>query len=368
MRWIEKVCSLLRQVLHQMHHLLLGVCVMLMLGWSVTSHARHAEALATAQDMLDEQSMLNLALQMPTYYYTLDFLYFLDEDDDSLDDNDDDHVEHDFYVLRRDPPAEFEAAPRLRGLEKVARDHLAQVRERIVHFSYRDKSYVAKRIIPKSRSWLKQFAVSALCSRAFPGHMQAVHLAPADGLYEAGRIQALGKAGEHVPKVALIMNHAVIYSDCGQDLRSYLKRLDHEEQKALLHRAAADLARFHHAGHWHGGAQLRNWLIHEDGHFYRVDFEESLGSALSLPLAQMYDLCQFLADATRYAVPAYQAPMLVNQLLQTYKSGYWTDAHQHLLGRVQRVLTPLQRILNLMDNWRMKDVMRIKWLLRGLQS
>jgi len=304
------------------------------------------------------------ALTMHVKDYAFTALPLLDDDD--FENKDNNHIEHKFYALRRDSVFESLFKQRLTGLEKATHDALNLTTNRIVYLEYHDQFFVAKRIRPKSRSWLKQTLVSALCSRAFPGHMHAVKLAPADGLFEAKRIQLLRKAGMKVPKVALIQEYAVVFSHCGRDLRSYLGSLDYDGRIALLRKAAADLAQFHLSGHWHGGAQLRNWLINEDGHFYRVDFEESLGSALSLPLAQIYDVCQFLGDATRYAKTSQQAGTLVSELLTIYKANYWSEVHQQLLDRTIHLLAPAQRILNLFDNWHMRDIMRLKWLLKGL--
>ena len=46
-----------------------------------------------------------------------------------------------------------------------------------------------------------------------------------------------------------------------------------------------------------GGAQIRNITLRE-GELWRIDFEENIGSALSRPLTQAYDLFQMLASIT----------------------------------------------------------------------
>lgn len=81
----------------------------------------------------------------------------------------------------------------------------------------------------------------------------------------------------------------------GEDLADLIRNEDDATRLWLTRAAAADLADFHGRGLWHGGAQIRNITL-QDGELWRIDFEENIGSTLSRPLAQAYDLFQMLAS------------------------------------------------------------------------
>lgn len=66
------------------------------------------------------------------------------------------------------------------------------------------------------------------------------------------------------------------------------------------------------------GAQVRNVTL-RDGRLWRIDFEENIGGALSLPLAQAYDLYQTLASLVSLRkLPPEQASHLGKLVLDTY--------------------------------------------------
>ncbi|MDP2247187.1 MAG: hypothetical protein Q8J65_03575 [Nitrosomonadales bacterium] len=284
-----------------------------------------------------------------------------------MDDEDEDYFELNFYALRRDNTSLFDAKTRPAGLEKAAREALDDSAERVVYFTYYGRAYVAKRMQSKSRGMFKQFIVRQLCGMFFPGHARFINMPPKDGHFEAARVKALDKAGMRVPRVALELDDAVVYTYCGTNLRKYLATLATAEQAQVLHRAILDLAEFHRAGQWHGGSQLRNILVSGD-HFYRIDFEEDLESSISLQLVQIYDLCQFLSDATKYGSPATGMNILGERLLVSYASVFWTDTHQHLLDRIGKMLRPLEITTSFLRYFNFKDAKRALALAHVLRS
>ncbi|PKO58267.1 MAG: hypothetical protein CVU24_17455 [Betaproteobacteria bacterium HGW-Betaproteobacteria-18] len=292
----------------------------------------------------------------PSYAFDEDYLLEIDARS-GADDQDEEYFELHFYALRRDNSGLFEDTVPPVGLEKAVLDALRHNPQRIVHVRYHGRDYVVKRMDSKTRSRLKQVMVRWLCGMCFPGHACSGSLPPQDGHFEANRVRALGKAGMRVARVALELDQAVVYTHCGINLRKHLAGCSGDEQHRLLHAAVRDLAGFHHAGHWHGGAQFRNLLLN-DGQFYRIDFEEDLEHAISLPLAQIYDICQFLSDAVRYGNEACSASELSHQLLKQYQSVYWSDTHQHLLAGVSRLLHPLEAAASLLQRLNFKDFNR----------
>jgi tRNA A-37 threonylcarbamoyl transferase component Bud32 len=113
---------------------------------------------------------------------------------------------------------------------------------------------------------------------------------------EARRLVRLKAAGTAVPSVWYQAPDLLVLEYVGQDM-PYLIRIATPEGRPMLMRTAAqELAHFHHAGFVHGGAQLRNLMMQENGTTTRIDFEENIGEALSLPLAQAYDVFQLVSS------------------------------------------------------------------------
>jgi len=81
----------------------------------------------------------------------------------------------------------------------------------------------------------------------------------------------------------------------GDNVALLLRAAPQPERLRLARALAEDLAVFHARGFWHGGAQVRNQTM-RDGELWRIDFEENIGGALSLPLSQAYDVFQLLSS------------------------------------------------------------------------
>jgi hypothetical protein len=219
-------------------------------------------------------------------------------------------------------------------LESAVHLALAGSPARVLHLDHGGEHYVIKRVRGKGRSRLKTGFVRFLCRVFFPSLGVRGRFAPRDGDFEAERIHALAAAGMRVAGIALALPEATVYTHCGTPLPEHMAGLAPAQRRDLLHRAVADLAEFHRAGCWHGGAQLRNLLL-RDGRFYRVDFEEDLEDSMSLPLAQLYDLGQFLADVTCLRDMDVTPVELGTALLADYRRRHWSPDHQRGVEAVQ---------------------------------
>lgn len=117
--------------------------------------------------------------------------------------------------------------------------------------------------------------------------------------YEAARLRALREAGEAVPAVVGLQLGYLVLAEGGQPLGRVLRDKTREAQAALLCWVAQDLARFHARGLWHGGAQLRNHLLANEGQdLVRIDFEEPLDRLMPLSARQAVDLYLLIHSIT----------------------------------------------------------------------
>lgn len=138
---------------------------------------------------------------------------------------------------------------------------------------------------------------------------------------EADRLVRLKEAGSSVPSVWFQASGILVLEYVGQDMPYLIRIANPEGRLKLMATAAQELAQFHRAGFVHGGAQLRNLMIHDDGTVTRIDFEENIGEALSLPLAQAYDVFQMLssmAGLRGHEFSATERQALCHQLLAVY--------------------------------------------------
>lgn len=195
------------------------------------------------------------------------------------------------------------------------------------------------------RSWRKSLAVWAMArfmGVAVP--WRAVRQTNGTDLlaYEHERLQALTAAGEHVPPVLAFNGSELVTGDMGSTLDHQLRTLPAQAALSLMCAAAADLARFHAQGHWHGGAQSRN-VTWDGQRFARLDFEERLYPALPLPMVQAYDVLQLVLSLARVLEP--MGPQAVCAVWQAYENGgtpvQLRPFLQHLLPRLAWVLRGL---------------------------
>ncbi|MCD0504614.1 hypothetical protein [Bordetella petrii] len=136
----------------------------------------------------------------------------------------------------------------------------------------------------------------ALGCKLFLGEFPRPGVLLRNGLaYEAERLRRLSQAGCRVPHVWWEESGLLVLEHVGEDFAGLIRHAQPAERAQWVRALAADLAAFHARGHWHGGAQVRNITL-RGGDLWRIDFEENIGGALSLPLAQAYDVFQLLSS------------------------------------------------------------------------
>lgn len=143
--------------------------------------------------------------------------------------------------------------------------------------------------------YLRALGLAVGC-KVFLGEFPSPRVLLRNGLaYEAERLRQLSEAGCRVPDVWMEAPGLLVLEHVGEDFANLIRHAGPEQRLQWVRDLAVDLAQFHAQGHWHGGAQIRNVTL-RDGQLWRIDFEENTGGALSLPLAQAYDLYQLLSS------------------------------------------------------------------------
>ena len=161
--------------------------------------------------------------------------------------------------------------------------------QRVQSFTHRKNKYVVKYRQTTSPRYLRSWAASTACALMFEEFVRPARLRAGDIEHEAARLRTLHRQGVRVPQVVTQTADFLILEHCGNNLARLVKHAQPDTRTGILKRVIDDLAEFHRAGHWHGGAQLRNLTLQQD-EIYRIDFEESVGMALPRELAQAYDL------------------------------------------------------------------------------
>ncbi|HVL76207.1 MAG TPA: hypothetical protein VM406_09335 [Noviherbaspirillum sp.] len=117
---------------------------------------------------------------------------------------------------------------------------------------------------------------------------------------EVQRLRRLRAAGCAVPEVLHAERDLFVSSDAGPTLAQLLAdQVDAGVRLQWLNEAARDLAAFHQAGHWHGGAQVRNLVRTPEGTLGRIDFETALDARFPLALLQAFDAALFFSSIVR---------------------------------------------------------------------
>ncbi len=162
----------------------------------------------------------------------------------------------------------------------AARRALAASNGRIAQFSHAGRLCIAK--APGTvRGRAQSLLLKAFCRIALGSNVPLETLRLASGAprlaREAERLRALVAAGEAVPRVLALASDCLVLEHVGETLEQSLYPLSHAEIFSRLIAATDDLARFHAAGHWHGGSQVKNMTL-RNGQLFRIDFEEDLGA------------------------------------------------------------------------------------------
>ena len=185
------------------------------------------------------------------------------------------------------------------------------------------KRYRAKWFSPliAGLKFAKVVVLSWLCWLLMGERPSPQHLLKNNLQDEAQRLVRLKDAGSSVPKVWYHAPEILVLEYVGQDMPYLIRMATPEGRLGLMSRAAQELANFHRAGFVHGGAQLRNLMVSDDGTATRIDFEENIGEALSLPLAQAYDVFQMvssMAGLRGHEFSLNERQTLCHQLLAAY--------------------------------------------------
>ena len=171
---------------------------------------------------------------------------------------------------------------------------------------------------------------------------------------EAQRLVRLKKAGSSVPNVWYQASDLLVLEYVGQDMPYLIRIATPEGRQVLMRMAAQDLAHFHRAGFVHGGAQLRNLMIHDDGTATRIDFEENIGEALSLPLAQAYDVFQLvssMAGLRGHEFSPTERQALCHQLLVEYLRANPEPLVRTQLKAIEKKFTSVKKYLGWLLKW-----------------
>lgn len=194
--------------------------------------------------------------------------------------------------------------------------------DRVVLLTHAGRRYVAKRVAPRQRSRLQAWAVrwlaKGITGQSLPMETLRLTDAAASVGFEARRLRALEQAGQRVPHLVHEGADFLLMEHCGDTLDRLLQDWPLETCRAELRHEAVELGRFHRAGQWHGGAQIKN-LTRRDGQSWRIDFEEDFGELVPLPLAQALDLVLFLNSVSLAgAVDEAESRRLLPRLLDDY--------------------------------------------------
>lgn len=117
---------------------------------------------------------------------------------------------------------------------------------------------------------------------------------------EAAAIRQLTAAGFRLPEVIACTERWLVLGDAGVAMEPLLNATaDDDERWRMIAAAGTLLSRLHAAGHWHGGAQIRNFSW-RDGEPGLLDLEDHDLADMTLAERQARDLLLFLYSLTRY--------------------------------------------------------------------
>jgi len=182
-------------------------------------------------------------------------------------------------------------------LIEAATAALAASTQRVVVIEHGGRRVVAKRVADRARSRLQalcvRWLVKWITGQSLPMRTLLLSDATASVAYEARRLESLARVGVRVPRLIHLGAGYLLLEHCGPTVDAQLGAWPVDTCRVELRRLARELGEFHHAGHWHGAAQIKN-LTSLGGHTYRIDFEEDFGELVPLPVVQALDIVLFL--------------------------------------------------------------------------
>ena len=258
---------------------------------------------------------------------------------------------------------EFLVNENLQSLEAAARARLATHHSRALVFEHEGKRYVVKKLAAKPRKLVQtlfmRWVVKHLTGQPLPLRTLALSEAAGSMEYEANRLKAMAAAGLRVPRVALVTPEFFVLEFCGTVVATLLEKWTAEEWRRELPRLATELGKFHRAGFWHGGAQIKN-ITMQDGLSYRIDFEENFGEFLPSTAVQAADLVLFL-NSISLAGPIVESESrhLLPQLLDRYFAANPNDEIKTIIRRGLPLMNRLAAFAGQFQRWSRKGIRRI---------
>ncbi len=234
-------------------------------------------------------------------------------------------------------------------------------------FEIDGQTFVFKRGRPKSWATARAWLAAIGCRLAFGEWVAPGQLRTGGIRQEAARLRELSREGRRVPLVLFQNDECLVLSYVGQSFDEIVEHLSAAEKITLFERLVDDLAAWHVKGCWHGGAQLRNVTEQADG-FYRIDFEERHGYALSVAATRAYDVFLYFGDAFSHLDESEVLPQ-GGALLQRYLNQVQDPSLVLMLHRLSRLLRPMVWLSKRCPRLtRKRDAQRIVRVARVLQA
>ena len=251
-------------------------------------------------------------------------------------------------------------------LAAVAAQSLAATPHRTRVFEHAGRRYVAKRLAERPRRLLQtlfmRWLVKRVTGQPLPLRTLSLSEAASSMDYEANRLEALAAGGVRVPLVAYRCPEFFVLEHCGDVVSAQLERWQRDEWRPQLVVLARELGEFHRAGHWHGGAQIKNITL-RDGIATRIDFEENFGEFLPRPVTQATDLVLFLNSISLAGpIDEAEARALLPQLLAAYATANPDTAVRDVIARALPWLRRLVAAARPFRRWSRKGIRRVEIL------
>lgn len=248
-------------------------------------------------------------------------------------------------------------------LEQAARASLAAGKARARLFEFDGRRYVVKRLAEQSRGLLQilfmRWVVRYVTGQPLPLRTLALNQKAGGMDYEAKRLINLAAAGVHVPEVVLVLPELFVLEYCGTVVSTLLEKWTPEVWRPQLLALARELGEFHRAGHWHGGAQIKN-ITQYEGRNWRIDFEENFGEYLPLAASQANDLVIFLNSVSLAGpIDEAEARQLLPQLIDAYFAAHPSLMVRTVIRRAKPLLRLAAGLASPFQRWSRKGIRRI---------
>lgn len=257
-------------------------------------------------------------------------------------------------------------------LEQAARTAFTANPGRTALFEWQGRRYVAKRLAEKSRPLLStlfiRWLVQRITGQSLPLNSLSLSGAARSVNFEVDRLQNLAQANVPVPRVVLKTDCFFVLDYCGPVVATLLEQWPPPVWRQQLVELSRELAAFHRAGHWHGGAQIKNITQQEDIN-YRIDFEENFGLFLPLPISQLNDLLLFLNSISLAGpIDETESRHLLPVLIETYFTQNPDEEIRDLIRRLIPWLRWLAHCIRPFQRLSKKGIRRILILSELLQQ